>query len=234
MEFKKLVSPSLKDMFIEQIQGMILSGKLGVGEQLPPERAMADSMGVSRAVVGSGIMELERKGFLVVKPRIGVFVADYRRKGNIETLRAIMMYNQGKLRDEEVRAILEIRDALDKLAVKGIIEVAKEENLELLQKLAEKIKEADNNEKAAQGAFEFQHEMAMLSGNALLPLIFRSFYDPITLLWERFCLLHGKERLYKTSYCLWEYLYNKDLKGAIEWIDQCTLEVTQGEVQIYY
>ena len=34
---------------------MILSGELQVGQQLPPERQLAQSMGVSRAVVNSGI-----------------------------------------------------------------------------------------------------------------------------------------------------------------------------------
>lgn len=35
MEFTKLSSPSLKDLFVQQLQGMILSGALPVGAQLP-------------------------------------------------------------------------------------------------------------------------------------------------------------------------------------------------------
>ena len=62
MEFEKLVSPSLKDLFITHIEAMILSGELPVGQQLPPERQLAQSMGVSRAVVNSGVAELERHG----------------------------------------------------------------------------------------------------------------------------------------------------------------------------
>ena len=63
MEFEKLVSPSLKDLFITHVEAMILSGELPVGQQLPPERQLAQSMGVSRAVVNSGVAELERRGF---------------------------------------------------------------------------------------------------------------------------------------------------------------------------
>ena len=55
MEFEKLVSPSLKDLFITHVEAMILSGELPVGQQLPPERQLAQSMGVSRAVVNSGV-----------------------------------------------------------------------------------------------------------------------------------------------------------------------------------
>lgn len=234
MEFKKLVSPSLKEMFIDHIQTMILSGALPVGEKLPPERALAESMGISRAVVGTGIVELERMGFLVIKPRIGVFVADYRRKGNLETLKVIMTYNRGRIRDNEIKAILEIRDALDKLAIQGILNRVTEEEVEVLREKVERIKGASNGEKAAQAAFEFQHELAVLSGNTLLPLIFRSFYDSVIVLWERFCSLHGNETLYKVSYTLWEHIYKKDLEGALRWIDRCTYEATEGAAQIYY
>ena len=117
MEFEKLVSPSLKDLFINHIEAMILSGELQVGQQLPPERQLAQSMGVSRAVVNSGIAELEHRGFLEVRPRVGTFVTDYRRAGTLDTLKSIMTYNRGRLRNEEIRSILEVRDALDKLAV---------------------------------------------------------------------------------------------------------------------
>jgi len=48
MEFEKLVSPSLKDLFITHVEAMILSGELPVGQQLPPERQLAQSMGVRR------------------------------------------------------------------------------------------------------------------------------------------------------------------------------------------
>ena len=93
MEFKKLNAPSLKELFVNELQNMILSGKLEIGSKLPPERELAESMKVSRAVINSGIAELEKKGFLVVRPRIGTFVADYRRDGSLDTLVAIMNYN---------------------------------------------------------------------------------------------------------------------------------------------
>lgn len=51
MAFQTLVSPSLTDLFVEQVQGMILSGELKVGEKLPTERELAATMKVSLAVV---------------------------------------------------------------------------------------------------------------------------------------------------------------------------------------
>lgn len=63
MEFEKISSPSLRELFVDQLENMILSGKLKIGEKLPPERQLAQMMQVSRAVVNSGIAELEKKGF---------------------------------------------------------------------------------------------------------------------------------------------------------------------------
>ena len=234
MEFEKLVSPSLKDLFISHIEAMILSGELPVGQQLPPERQLAQSMGVSRAVVNSGVVELERRGFLEIRPRVGTFVTDYRQAGTLETLKSIMTYNRGHLRNEEIRSILEVRDALDKLAVAGIIPHVTAEDIDLLEEKAEAIRLASDNHQAAEAAFAFQHELAMLSGNTLLPLIFRSFYSSVLVLWERFCALHGIPMLYETSLRLCDHIRNRDILGAVSWIDYCTQEAISGSRQIYY
>ncbi len=234
MEFEKLISPSLKELFISNIEAKILSGELPVGQQLPPERQLAQSMGVSRAVVNSGIVELENRGFLDVRPRVGTFVADYRRAGTMETLKSIMTYNRGRLRNEEIRSILEVRDALDKLAVADIIpHVTELDNMLLLEKV-EAIRQASDNRQAAEAAFAFQHELAMLSGNTLLPLIFRSFYSSVLVLWERFCALHGIDTLYQTSCRLCGHIRDKDIPGAVAWIDYCTRETISGSRYIYY
>lgn len=234
MEFEKLISPSLKELFISNIEAKILSGELPVGQQLPPECQLAQSMGVSRAVVNSGIVELENRGFLDVRPRVGTFVADYRRAGTMETLKSIMTYNRGRLRNEEIRSILEVRDALDKLAVADIIPHVTELDNTLLLEKVEAIRQARDNRQAAEAAFAFQHELAMLSGNTLLPLIFRSFYSSVLVLWERFCALHGIDTLYQTSCRLCGHIRDKDIPGAVAWIDYCTRETISGSRRIYY
>ena len=37
MEFQKISSPSLRELFVNQFEELILSGKLKIGEKLPPE-----------------------------------------------------------------------------------------------------------------------------------------------------------------------------------------------------
>jgi GntR family transcriptional regulator, transcriptional repressor for pyruvate dehydrogenase complex len=234
MEFSKLTSPSLKDLFIKELETMILSGKLTIGEKLPPERELAKSMQVSRAVVNSGISELARKGFLNIKPRVGTFVADYRRNGTMETLMSIMNYNGGRLRDAEIRSILELRIALDSLAIELCIPIIKDDEIEILKGYVNELEETDSPEIASEIAFRFQHELALLSGNPLIPLIFTSFKVPILSLWERFCRLYGLESLRNNTTTLCDCIEKRDPKRAIEWINATINDTISGNRQIYY
>lgn len=234
MEFKKLSAPSLKELFTQELETSILSGKLQIGEKLPPERDLAKSMQVSRAVVNAGIAELARKGFLAIRPRIGTFVADYRRNGTMETLISIMNYNGGKLRDAELRSILELRIALDTLAIDLVIPKITDSDVEILKAYVEQIKEAESPEVASELAFSFQHELACLSGNTLLPLIFSSFKVVIMTLWERFCRMYGQEALYHNNRVLCECIEQRDGKRAIENIHRSINDTIEGNRQIYY
>lgn len=234
MEFQKISSPSLRELFVDQLEHMILSGKLKIGEKLPPERQLAEMMQVSRAVVNNGISDLEKKGFLIVKPRSGTYVADYRRKGTIDTLMAIMKYNGGRLRNDEIRSIFELRIALDSMIARLCIDRITNEEIELLHEKIESIRTADSTSQAIQAAFEFQHEFALASQNTLIPLVFQSFKAPIFTLWERFCALYGIQKLYESNYGLWLCIKTRDTDGAIRYIEDSMRECIDGDLQIYY
>ena len=233
MEFQKISSPSLKELFVEQLEDMILSGKLKIGERLPPERQLAEQMQVSRAVVNGGLSQLEKCGFITVKPRSGTFVADYRKNGNIDTLVAIMKYRGGKIRNEEIRSILEVRLALDTLITKQTIETATNETIEKLSHQVAKMKDGSISE-TVEAAYAFQHEIALASNNTLVPLIFQSFRSTITAMWERFCTIYGTEVLYSNNKKLLEYIKNRDTDGALKWLEHSINECLDGSMQIYY
>lgn len=233
MEFQKISSPSLKELFVEQLEDMILSGKLKIGERLPPERQLAEQMQVSRAVVNGGLSQLEKCGFITVKPRSGTFVADYRKNGNIDTLVAIMKYRGGKIRNEEIRSILEVRLALDTLITKQTIETATNETIEKLSHQVAIMKDGSISE-TVEAAYAFQHEIALASNNTLVPLIFQSFRSTIIAMWERFCTIYGTEVLYSNNKKLLEYIKNRDTNGALKWLEHSINECLDGSMQIYY
>ena len=197
MEFAKLSAPSLKDLFVQQLQGMILSGALPVGTQLPPERVLAEQMQVSRTVVNSGLAELSGQGFLEVRPRQGTCVADYRRRGNLSIL------------------------------------YASDQALDLLGEHLERMSASSAPGEAAEAAFAFQHELALVGGNSIVPLIYYSFKPPVIALWVRFCTLYGIPALVRNTQTLYSLLRARDAQGASRWIDAYLEQAISGGQQIY-
>lgn len=235
MEFERLYAPSLKELFIQQLQGRILSGELPMGARLPSERELCEQMRVSRAVVNGGITELARQGFLEVRPRQGTYVADYRRNGNMDTLLALLRYNGGVLGKEEIRSILEVRQGLEHMTVNRAIGYATDEGLARLGQFVDALA-ADpppSPAQAAEIAFAFQHEMTILGGNQILPLIYSSFKVPCTALWIRFCRKYGVAALHYNMEKLYRAILRRDKKEAAAWIDEYLEEAISGSQQIY-
>ena len=233
MEFTKICAPTLKQLFVRQVEDMILSGKLEIGSQLPGERELAEQMQVSRAVVNAGVAEMAGKGFLEIRPRIGIFVADYHRSGTLETLVSIMNYNGGNLRRAEIRSILEIRIALDRLTVQRVCAGAATEDLRALAHYMDEMAVSDSPAKSTAIAFAFHHELSVLSGNTLLPLIYSSFKVPIMSLWERYCRLHGTNTIYYNTNKLYQLIIERNTEQAIQWIEIYIGQSIEGSMEIY-
>lgn len=233
MEFQKLSAPSLKELFIRQIRESILSGQVSVGTRLPPERELARQMQVSRAVINSGLTELELQGFLEIRPRQGVFVADYGRNGNISTLNAIMEYHSETLGRAEIRSILEVRRALEHLATDAAIENASAEDMDRLERLAANVEAAGSIHQTIEAAFAFHHELAVVGSNSILPLIYISFKPVVSQLWLRYCRRYGADSLSDSTRALAECVIARDREAAWRCTDEQLDNCIYGSRQIY-
>lgn len=233
MQFQKISAPSLKELFINDLEQKILSGELKIGEKLPSERELAASMQVSRAVVNAGISEMEQKGFLVVKPRVGTFVQDFRKNGTIDTFVDIMKYNGGTLPREDIKSVLEIRICLVDFAVSQAIEFATDAKLQGLVPILHNAKRSETNEELVEYIFEIYHEIAFISGNSLLPLLFMSFKDLVCKLWLRYATNYGGDLLYNNTEKLVHYILTRDIDNAIRHVEDYTNEAIFGSKEIY-
>ena len=217
MGFSKISAVSLTDLCIQQIENMILSGELSIGEKLPTERDLSAKMGVSRPVIASCLVELEKLGFVDVVPRQGVYVCDYRRKGSIETLEAIMRYNNGAMRQGEVKSLLEIRDACEALCLKLVLGSNSSEEIEkVLSPILDSLGSTDDCDVASEAVFRFYHELAVMSGNAILPLLYYSFREQGKYLWFIYCKRNGIRKMYDLKLELFQALVNGDLDSCLE------------------
>lgn len=216
MGFDKISAVSLTDMFVQQVENMILSGELKAGEKLPAARDLAARIGVSRPVISAGLNELENLGFVEIKPRQGAYVCDYRKKGTIETLIAIMRYNGGIMRPKEVASLMEVRRVLESLCMEKVIDCAEDDEIRGMKQYLDKIRGAKTPEESANAVFEFHHELAMLSGNMLLPLLYHSFKPESIHLWQWFSKNVGLDKMYEIKKELYEALIMRNKAKAMQ------------------
>ena len=73
--FSEIKVESSVDKIIRQIRSLITSGQLSPGDKLPPERKLAEVLGVGRAHVRDAIKKLEFYGILKTIPQSGTVVS---------------------------------------------------------------------------------------------------------------------------------------------------------------
>jgi len=97
------------DKIIAQIRSLIISGELKPGDKLPPERKLADHMGVGRLHVRDAIRKLEFYGIVKTLPQSGTVVAGL----GITALEGLIT-DVLKIEQNDFRSLVETRVILEK------------------------------------------------------------------------------------------------------------------------
>ncbi|MCG8587818.1 MAG: GntR family transcriptional regulator [Proteobacteria bacterium] len=103
---------TLADGVYAELSDQILHGAYAPGQALPPERELAERLGVRRGALREGIKRLEQVGLIQVRQGGGTFVQDYRRTAGLELLPQLLMRPDGRFDFTVVRAVMEMRAAL--------------------------------------------------------------------------------------------------------------------------
>ncbi len=111
----------LRDVVFKTLRQAILRGELKPGERLL-EIHLADKLGVSRTPIREAIRKLELENLVVMIPRKGAVVAD--------------------ITEKSLRDVLEVRRALEALAVKLACEKIQEDDIEELKTAAKEFEAA--------------------------------------------------------------------------------------------
>ena len=90
---KKATAKSNKERFIEQMETLLLMHLILPGEQLPPERELAQQMGVSRPVIHEGLLELGARGLISIRPRHGWIVNNFTEEGALPLLSSLYRFS---------------------------------------------------------------------------------------------------------------------------------------------
>lgn len=109
----------LRDVVFNTLRQAILKGELAPGERLM-EIQLAEKLGVSRTPIREAIRKLELEGLVLMIPRKGAEVA--------------------KISEKSLRDVLEVRRALEELAVELVCEKITDEQIQDLKGAAEDFK----------------------------------------------------------------------------------------------
>lgn len=174
MKFKEIVAPTIKDLIKKEIIRQILNGECVFGEKLPTERDMANTMKVSRTVINAAISDLEAMGFVKILPRQGIFVADYSRNGNIDTLIEVMNYHDG-FDKKAFESLLQYRSTAECDCAYLAAQNRTDEDIKVLEEIKEKLEIATDIDEIASLKVEFHQAIYCATGNTIYPLVYNSF-----------------------------------------------------------
>jgi len=107
--YKIVRSSRLYEQIVQQVEESIHKGTMKPGDQLPPERELAQQFGVSRTAVREAVKALHEKGLVEAYPGRGTFVTDGTSYSMRQSLDRMLKIGQpeGSAFLAEVREILE-------------------------------------------------------------------------------------------------------------------------------
>jgi GntR family transcriptional repressor for pyruvate dehydrogenase complex len=137
MELSPIKSTRIYQEIVRQVKGMIAEGRLKSGDQLPPERDLAEKFVVSRTSVREALRALESLGLVEIRAGEGTFVREVSIETLIEPLAHIMVSQR-----EAIGELFEARRLLEPtIAALAAVRATPEEIHEMERILEQQAKE---------------------------------------------------------------------------------------------
>ena len=160
----------LVDRVVNEVQRLIVGAQLQAGAKLPPQRELAEQLGVSRTVLREAVHVLVTKGLLTSKPGVGTTVREVS-AGQIAEPLILMLRTHRISLDHlyQVRSILEVQIAT--LAASE----ADEQDIASLNSALDSMRSAlDDPEALADLDAQFHESLARATHNPLLVVLLGS------------------------------------------------------------
>ncbi|WP_115944480.1 FadR/GntR family transcriptional regulator [Amycolatopsis thermalba] len=163
----------LVDQVIGQLRDAIAEGEWAIGQRIPTEAALAESLAVGRNTVREAVRALAHSGLLEVRQGDGTYV-----RATSEVSGAIR-----RLCGSELREVLGVRPAPEVEAARLAATVRTEEELATITELLDQRDEAyrgEDIETYVRADTEFHLAVVRASHNALLTELYRGILEAVT------------------------------------------------------
>ncbi|MDE2626078.1 MAG: FadR family transcriptional regulator [Burkholderiales bacterium] len=150
----------------DQLRGLLERGEYAVGSRLPPERDLAQQLGVSRPSVREALIALEVEGRVEVRMGSGIYVLP------IDAARTRTVSAEGPLETLRARALIE-----SELAAHAAHHMSRAQVAGLRNALALMQQEVDSGHTPARGDRLFHLRIAQAAENSVLERIVGELFD---------------------------------------------------------
>ena len=167
----------LSDTIANDLERRILEGVLSAGERLPPERELAEQLGVSRPSLREALQKLASKGLVRTRQGGGTVVTDRLQSGFVDPWRDMLSDNPALQHD-----LLEFRHMLESQAALLATERATELDIERIGDAFSTLEQAyaqDDMATCIRADVEFHQAIADASHNALIAHLSASLHTLI-------------------------------------------------------
>ncbi len=129
-QFEPVRRSRLYEGIIEQVHALIADGRLKPGDQLPPERVLAETFGVSRTSVREALRALELRGLITGKQGGGTFVRSVSAEDLVRPMASALL--AGK---REIAELFELREMIEPPIARKAAERAEPRHLAELERI---------------------------------------------------------------------------------------------------
>lgn len=163
---------SLPEQVFQQLIGAVLDGRYAPGDRLPPQRALAQDLGVNMASLREGIKRLEQLRLVDVKHGDAMRVQDWRVHGGLDVLAHAVTVDP-----ELTGALFEARRLLLREAARLAAERRTPDHERALTDLAEQFAAAPDDRQAQMIDLVFMGTVIDAAGNLVFQLIINSIRE---------------------------------------------------------
>ena len=176
MDIEPVKSTRIYEEIVRQVKQLIAEGKLKSGDQLPPERDLAEKFMVSRTSVREALRALQSRGLLEIRAGEGTFVRDISVETLIEPLALVILPHR-----EAVGELFEARRLLEPaIAALAARRATPEDIAEMTRILEEQAKEIAQGRTGLSQDAAFHGAMAASAHNRAISRIDGALMDLLT------------------------------------------------------
>lgn len=158
------------DITTEHLRSSIISGEYPAASFLPPERTLAEELGVNRLTLRAALARLEAEKLVVPRQGQGIRVQDWRRTGGLSLL-------SGAEDDQVIVDMLTLRRSLAAEAIYGACLHASAEQKTALAEIARRQEVTESEDAFFEGELAFTRALVEASNSLPLMLLFNTIED---------------------------------------------------------